>query len=76
MVATVVISALVIAGAGAAITFSLILVSWGIQREERGYSLTGQAPGRLSAGARVLTGLYVRQRADSSRPGQRTDLFG
>jgi hypothetical protein len=76
MVATVVISALVIAGAGAAITFSLILVSWGIQREERGSSLTGQAPGRLSAGARVLTGLYVRQRADSSRPGQRTDLFG
>jgi hypothetical protein len=76
MVATVVISALVIAGAGAAITLILILVSWGIQREERGYSLTRQAPGRLSAGARALTGLYVRQRTDSSHPGQRTDLFG
>jgi hypothetical protein len=75
MVATVVISALVIAGAGAAITLSLILVSWGIQREERGYSLTGQAPGRLSAGARALTGLYVRQRSDSGRPDRETDIF-
>ena len=75
MVATVVISALVIAGAGAAVTLCLILVSWGIQREERGYSLTGQAPGRLSAGARARTGLYVRQRSDSGRPDRETDIF-
>ena len=74
MVATVVIIALVIAGAGAVITGCLLLVSWGIQREERGYSFTGQAPGRLSAGARALTGLYVRQRADPSQ-GREKDLF-
>jgi hypothetical protein len=67
MVATVVvIIPLVIAAAGAAAAITLLLVSWGIRREERDYSLTQQAPGRLSAGARRFTGLYVRQRTDPS----------
>jgi hypothetical protein len=65
MVATVVIIPLVIFAAGAAAA-TIFLVSWGIRREERDYSLTRQAPGRLSAGARALTGLYVRQRTGPS----------
>jgi hypothetical protein len=64
MSAAVVIAALIIftAGAVAAVT---VLASWGIKREERSYSLTRQAPGPLSAGARRLTGLYVRRRSDA-----------
>lgn len=64
MVATVVIVALVIFAAGAVAAITL-LASYGIRREERNYSLTGRAPGRLSAGTRRLTGLYVRQRTDT-----------
>jgi len=36
-------------------------VSAGIRREERQATLTRQAPGRVSLGARRLTGLYVRE---------------
>lgn len=63
MVAAVIIVALVIFAAGA-VTAITVLASCGIQREERKYSLTQQAPGLLSAGARRLTGLYVRERTD------------
>jgi hypothetical protein len=63
MVATIVIVGLVIFAAGA-VTAITVLASYGIRHEERRYSLTRQAPGRLSAGARRLTGLYVRQRSD------------
>ncbi len=62
--AAVVIIALVIFAAGA-VTAITLLASYGIQREERNYSLTQQAPGALSAGARRLTGLYVRRRTDA-----------
>ena len=56
MVATVVIVALVIFGAGV-VTAVTLLASYGIRHEERNLSLTQQAPGRLSAGTRRLTGL-------------------
>jgi hypothetical protein len=45
----------------------IVLVSIGIRREERDFrrtgrvSLTRQAPGRVSHGARSLNGVYVRQ---------------
>ena len=47
------------------------VASIGIRREEREFERTGRvrltrrAPGRVSDGARALTGLYVRQRADT-----------
>jgi len=43
---------------------AILLVSWGIRREERDFSLTRRAPGRISQGARQMTGLWVRQRSD------------
>ena len=49
----------------------IVIVSVGIQREERDFlrtgliSMTRRAPGRASGGARSLTGLYVGQRTDS-----------
>ncbi len=40
---------------------AIVLISAGIRHEERKYTLTSkQAPGRVSGGARRLTGLYVR----------------
>lgn len=63
MVATFVIVALVIFAAGA-VTAVAVLASYGIRHEERNYSLTQRAPGRLSAGTRRVTGLYVRRRTD------------
>jgi hypothetical protein len=75
MVATVVIVALVIFAAGA-VTAVTLLASYGIQREERNYSLTRQAPGVLSAGTRRLTGLYVRKRSDPDPEQPRgTDIY-
>lgn len=75
MVATVVIVALVIFAAGA-VTAVPLLASYGIQREERNYSLTQRAPGRLSAGTRRLTGLYVRRRTDAGPDVTRdTDIY-
>ena len=75
MVAIVVIVALVIFAAGVT-AGTIILVSWGVRQEERVLSLTGQAPGRLSQGARVLTGLYVRRRSDTNPAArQGPDIF-
>jgi hypothetical protein len=65
--ATIVIIGLVIFMAGAAVG-AILLVSWGIQREERDFSLTRQAPGQVSLGTRRVTGLYVRRRTDLSPP--------
>lgn len=45
---------------------TIVAVSWGIRREERGFSLTRQAPDRLSQGARMITGLYVRRQTDTA----------
>ena len=66
MTAAVVISiavAIFVAGAVAGI---IAVVSIGVHREERRHhSLVRQAPDRVSQGARFLTGLHVRQRADT-----------
>ncbi len=64
MVEAVVIAALVVFAAGLAVG-AVVLISWGIQREERTNSLTQQPPGLLSAGTRRFTGLYVRRRTDA-----------
>ena len=58
-----IIAALAIFAAGVAVGV-ILLVSWGIRREERNFSLTRQAPGRTSQGARQVTGLWVRRRTD------------
>ncbi|HTT53176.1 MAG TPA: hypothetical protein VMH35_17410 [Streptosporangiaceae bacterium] len=63
MVAIVVLALVVVFAAGAVVAVTA-MVCYGIRREERNFSLTQRAPGRLSAGARTVTGLYVRQRAD------------
>ncbi len=55
--------AIFVAGAFAGI---IAVVSVGIRREERHLSLTRQAPDRVSQGARLLTGLYIRRRTHSS----------
>lgn len=59
----IIIIGIFVAGAAAGI---VVIVSLGIRREERDLTLTGRAPDRKSQGARSLTGLYVRQRSDSS----------
>jgi len=63
MTAILVVLALVIFIAGAA-AGAILLVSWGIRREERNFSLTRKAPGLTSQGARQVTGLWVRRRTD------------
>jgi len=65
--AAIVIIGLVIFLAGAAVG-AILLVSWGIQREERNFSLTRRAPGQVSLGTRRVTGLYVRRRTDAPAP--------
>lgn len=59
------IIALVIFAAGAAVGV-ILLVSWGIRREERDFTLTRRAPGQLTHGTRQVTGLWVRQPTDDS----------
>ncbi len=68
-----IIIVLVIFAAGAA-AGGVLLVSLGIRREERDFTLTRRAPNQMTQGARLLTGLYVRQRTDTEpvptpRPG-------
>jgi hypothetical protein len=67
MTAIIIGLALVIFVAGAVVG-GILLVSWGIQREERDFSLTRQAPDQVSLGSRRVTGLYVRRRTDLSPP--------
>ncbi len=63
--------------AAGAVAGVIVIVSIGIRREERDFlrtgrvSLTRQAPGRVSHGARSVQGVYVRQRADSDRAAAR-----
>jgi hypothetical protein len=64
MAVIVIVTAILIFIAGLA-AGAVLLVSWGIRREERDFSLTRQAPDQVSQGARLLTGLYVRQRTDA-----------
>jgi hypothetical protein len=63
MATTLLLVGIVIFVAGAAVG-GILLVSWGIRREERDFSLTRRAPGLTSQGARQVTGLWVRQRTD------------
>jgi len=75
MASIVVIIALVIFAAGAA-AGAILLVSLGIRREELDFSLTRQAPDRVSQGARRVTGLWVRQPTDDNYPlGRRHDSY-
>lgn len=75
MAAVLIIIGIVIFAAGAAVG-GILLVSWGIRREERNLSLTRQAPGRTSQGARQVTGLWVRRRTDlDSALARRPDML-
>lgn len=66
MTGAIIVIAAAVFAAGVAVGV-IILVSLGIRREERDFSATGtvsltrQAPGRSSHGARSIVGLYVRQ---------------
>jgi hypothetical protein len=54
----------------------ILIVSLGIQREERNFSLTRRAPGQVSRGTRRVTGLYVRRRTDAPSPlASREDML-
>jgi hypothetical protein len=59
----VLIALIFAAGAAAA---AVLIVSWGIRKEERELSMTRRAPGPVTQGTRALTGLYVRQRSDAA----------
>lgn len=61
--AAIIIVALVLFAAGA-VAGVLVLVSWGIRREERDFTLTRRAPGQLTQGTRRVTGLWVRRLTD------------
>jgi hypothetical protein len=75
MVAVAIIVAAVIFAFGITVG-TIAVVTWGIHREERNFSLTRQAPGRVSQGARMLTGLYVRRRTDTDPDLiQRPDIY-
>lgn len=63
--AIIVVIALMIFVSGA-VAGVLALVSWGIRREERDFTLTRRAPGQVTQGTRRVTGLWVRQPADDS----------
>jgi hypothetical protein len=69
-----IIAALVIFAAGAAVG-AILLVSWGIRREERDFSMTRSARGKVSKGARLITDLYVRQRSDRPTEAYRPDIY-
>ena len=69
MADAIIVIAVAIFAAGIAVGV-IVIVSMGIRREERDFlrtgrvSLTGQAPGRISHGARRVQGVYTSQRAD------------
>ena len=73
--ATIVVIATVIFIAGAVVG-AVLLVSWGIRREERDFTLTSRALDPVTSGTRRVTGLYVRQRIDAEPlPAARQDMF-
>ena len=71
MAGAIIVIAAAIFAAGVAVGV-IVIVSLGIRREERDFSVTGrvslirQAPGRTSHGARSIVGLHVRQRAEAT----------
>ena len=67
--------ALVVFTAGAAVGI-ILLVSFGIRREEQDFTLTSRALDPVTSSTRRVTGLYVRQRTDAELPqGSRQDVF-
>jgi heme/copper-type cytochrome/quinol oxidase subunit 2 len=72
--AIIVVIALMIFVSGA-VAGVLALVSWGIRREERDFTLTRRAPGQVTQGTRRVTGLWVRQPADDSVWVTREDML-
>jgi hypothetical protein len=72
MATIVVIAVIFVAGAVAG---AIALVSWGIRREERDFTLTRRAPGQVTQGTRRVTGLWVRQPADDSVWATREDML-
>jgi hypothetical protein len=74
MAATIIVIALVVFAAGA-VAGVIALVSLGIRREERDFTLTRRAPGQLTQGTRRVTGLWVRQPADDSVWVTREDML-
>lgn len=75
MATTLLLIGLVIFVFGAAVG-AILIVSWGIRREEQEFSLTRQAPGQVSLGTRRVTGLYVRRRTDTDPAvSQRPDIY-
>jgi hypothetical protein len=75
MATTLLVTAFVIFFFGAVIG-GILVVSWGIRREERDFSLTRATPHQVSLGTRRVTGLYVRQRTDvPSTTGRREDMY-
>jgi uncharacterized membrane protein YphA (DoxX/SURF4 family) len=74
MAIAIVIGVVAIFAAGAAVGV-VLLVSWGVHREERDFSMTRQARGNVSKGARVITDLYVRQRSDAPTTPYRPDIY-
>jgi hypothetical protein len=69
----ILIIGLIIFLAGATTGIMAVIIA-GIRREEREFSLTRQAPGRLSQGARIATGLHVRARSDRRSDTYRPDV--
>ena len=53
----IIAAALIIAGAVAGF---MVVISWGIHREEAAYSMTIHPPTRAAAGARVANGVHAR----------------
>ncbi len=53
------IIAVALIAAGAVAGF-VVVVSWGIHREEARYSMTVHPPGRVAAGVRVANGMHAR----------------
>lgn len=74
MAITVLLGIVVIFAAGIAVGI-VLLVSTGSHREERDFTLTSRAPDQISKGARLVTGLYVRQRSDLLTEAHRPDVF-
>ena len=75
MAGTMIVIALIIFAAGVA-AGAILLVSWGIRREERDFTLTSRALDPVTSGTRRVTGLYVRQRTDAEPPrATRQDMF-
>jgi uncharacterized membrane protein len=72
--AIIVVIALMIFVTGA-VAGVITLVSLGIRREERDFTLTRRASGQLTQGTRRVTGLWVRQPADDSVWATREDML-